>query len=648
MKAKKILALLLAIVLLVGLLPITAMAVGAELVMCYTDAEGYCEKWQAFGEYTEHFYPALLVGGELYPIDPAALYSSDEAALSAEPSSEFEGAVYLRALADYSAELCYDHSDGRTYRFEVETVLLTVAVYSQPVANGANYLDGFTARDGNDTLYLILRDGWTIEGLSFEYFATDCSYVLSPDKTMATITIGPEAQAPAYPYLVIDVMTETGYRQEAKHRFDLTTSFADVYFRYANWNDGPEEDLSVTPVREWYTEKGDQAIVFFYLYDGTADNLVTPDRIYSTDEKVVRVSAYSEGSKATQLDVTGFGTAEIVYEYNGIAHAMPVVSGIPAYGFYTAPSISEATFVENNIGFTITEDSRTVYLMLGDSVPTQTIVSVDLFKDTYNPFPEDSYYTIAADRRSVAITIGGGEKGESYYSLWFELDIPEYGAVDVYSKTLTVVRNEEDAGPGPAPTPDPDPTPTPPVEENPFGDVEENSFFYAPVLWAVDKGVTTGTSETTFSPEASCTRAQVVTFLWRANGSPAPQRTDNPFTDVAEDAYYYEAVLWAVENGITSGASPTSFNPDGPCTRAQVATFLWRAENKPAASGSNPFADVVEGQYYYEAVLWAVEKGVTTGVAPDSFAPDANCTRGQIVTFLYRALTNSISLSAQA
>ena len=177
------------------------------------------------------------------------------------------------------------------------------------------------------------------------------------------------------------------------------------------------------------------------------------------------------------------------------------------------------------------------------------------------------------------------------------------------------------------------------LPQNPFTDVKEGDYFYIPVLWAVDRGITTGTSKTTFGPERPCTRAQVVTFLWRACGSPEPENGNNPFTDVAEGTYYYKAVLWAVEQGITTGTSKTTFGPDKTCTRGQVATFLYRAQGEPQITDSNnPFGDVAEGAYYYNAVLWAVENNITQGTGKGKFSPDRDCTRGQIVTFLYRAL----------
>ena len=171
-----------------------------------------------------------------------------------------------------------------------------------------------------------------------------------------------------------------------------------------------------------------------------------------------------------------------------------------------------------------------------------------------------------------------------------------------------------------------------------FTDVPEGAFYADAVAWAVANGITNGTSSTTFSPGKTCTRAQVVAFLWRAKGSPEPRSTENPFTDVKADAYYYKAVLWAVENNITNGTSETTFGPGKGCTRAQVVTFLWRAEGEPEPQSSdNPFTDVTGG-YYLKAVLWAVEQKITNGKTATTFAPGATCTRGQIVTFLYRDL----------
>ena len=181
--------------------------------------------------------------------------------------------------------------------------------------------------------------------------------------------------------------------------------------------------------------------------------------------------------------------------------------------------------------------------------------------------------------------------------------------------------------------------PDAPAPANPFVDVKEGAFYYDAVLWAVNAvpQITNGTDATHFSPKATCKRCQVVTFLWRAMGQPEPTTTVNPFKDVRESAYYYKAVLWAVENGITNGVDPTHFGPDRGCTRGQVVAFLWRAEGEPKPKSlNNPFSDVAEGKFYYDAVLWANGMNITNGTDATHFSPDATCTRGQIVTFLMR------------
>lgn len=172
-----------------------------------------------------------------------------------------------------------------------------------------------------------------------------------------------------------------------------------------------------------------------------------------------------------------------------------------------------------------------------------------------------------------------------------------------------------------------------------FYDVASSQWYYDAVLWAAENGITTGTSEHTFEPEAVCTRGQIVTFLWRAAGRPTPKSTEILFKDVADGEFYKTAVLWAVENGITNGyGGADTFAPDVTCTRGQVVTMLNRYLGGKAASTKNPFDDVNEDAFYYDAVLWAAESGITTGTSATTFDPDATCTRGQIVTFLYRAL----------
>ena len=180
-----------------------------------------------------------------------------------------------------------------------------------------------------------------------------------------------------------------------------------------------------------------------------------------------------------------------------------------------------------------------------------------------------------------------------------------------------------------------------PYEVLPFVDVPVNSFSFAPVAWAVESQVTSGATATTFNPGGQCQRAQVVTFLWRAAGCPMPTAVENPFVDVKESDYYYNAVLWAVEKGITAGVDATHFAPMQSCSRAQVVAFLHRAMGSPKVSAeSSPFTDVVAGEWYELPVLWAVENGITAGLTPDTFGVNTVCNRAQVVTFLYRTYVN--------
>ena len=169
-----------------------------------------------------------------------------------------------------------------------------------------------------------------------------------------------------------------------------------------------------------------------------------------------------------------------------------------------------------------------------------------------------------------------------------------------------------------------------------FWDVQTKNYFYDAVLWAVENAITNGTSSTTFSPNYGCTRGQVVTFLWRAAGEPSVT-SSNSFTDVKENAYYADAVKWAVQNGITQGVGNNRFDPNANCTRGQIVTFLWRYKGEPEASTDSGFSDVSSSQYYAAPVTWAVQNKITQGVGNNRFAPNDTCTRGQIVTFLYRA-----------
>lgn len=172
-----------------------------------------------------------------------------------------------------------------------------------------------------------------------------------------------------------------------------------------------------------------------------------------------------------------------------------------------------------------------------------------------------------------------------------------------------------------------------------FEDVEDSDYYYDAVRWAVEHGITEGTSNTTFAPKDFCSRGQVITFLWKAMGSPEPLRSTSPFTDVPEDAYYTKAVLWAAEQKIASGSSDTTFSPNAPCSRAQVMTFLWKLKGQPEVTDTtSSFPDVTQDDYFYTPVMWAAKEEITTGLIDSRFGANDQCNRAQVVTFLWHAL----------
>ena len=271
-----------------------------------------------------------------------------------------------------------------------------------------------------------------------------------------------------------------------------------------------------------------------------------------------------------------------------------------------------ATLVITKAPLTIKADNQSMYV--GGTVPTPTFTATGLVKgDTLTTAPT---LTCTADGMTVGkfdIVPSGADAGNNY-------------EITYVNGTLTVSRRHSSSSTTPEPTPD---------DSTSFVDVPANAYFADAVDWAVENGVTNGLSDTMFGPYESCTRAQIVTFLWRAAGSPEP-KTASSFTDVSASAYYAKAVAWAVENGITNGMTETTFAPNATCTRGQSVTFLYRAL-KGTASGSTNFTDVKSDAFYADAVNWAVASDVTNGTSNTTFSPNADCTRAEIVTFLYRA-----------
>ena len=303
-----------------------------------------------------------------------------------------------------------------------------------------------------------------------------------------------------------------------------------------------------------------------------------------------------------------------------------------------------------------------------DLISLNTAWSVTLAPDKYQtPRQSDLTVTVTRESDGKVWTLRGDDYAPTYYENYFCVDTAGYGVANciifrpdgteetqnyngIYTvridglKTIdgrsvkdftysvdffdsTAIEPEQPAEQPVAPQ-KPDQAPL-------FRDVPANAYYRDAVQWAVEQKITGGTSADTFSPETPCTRGQIVTFLWRAAGSPKPQSATNPFRDVDANAYYYNAILWAVEQGITSGTGAGTFSPDATVTRGQTVTFLYRTAGSPAASGSS-FDDVPAGAYFADAAAWAAQTGITSGTGNGKFSPQANCSRAQIVTFLFR------------
>ena len=364
----------------------------------------------------------------------------------------------------------------------------------------------------------------------------------------------------------------------------------------------------------------------------------------------------------TPADTDTYETVEDIIKVT-INKATP--TGTPAY---TAITSGRKTLADADLSVgSITPAGGSIAWDLGDS---QTVSANTAYNWTYTPADTDNYNNLTGSITPYVVSSGGGSGSGSTPTYPPTVKQPdEGGTVTVSPKnpekgdTVTITPKPEDGyvvdkvtvmdkdgkpvevtdnGDGSYSFTQPSGKVTVTVTFTDktkvfFVDVFPGDYYYDAVLWAAKNGITGGVDDTHFAPNGICTRAQAVTFLWRAAGSPAPKNSMMPFADVKTGDYYYNAVLWAVENGITKGTGATTFSPDATCTRGQIVTFLWRALGSPAPKNSEmSFADVKTGDYYYNAVLWAVENGITNGTSDTAFSPGVDCTRSQIVTFLYR------------
>ena len=331
------------------------------------------------------------------------------------------------------------------------------------------------------------------------------------------------------------------------------------------------------------------------IYDGEAHSIIVNAPEGATVEYGTEKTSYS----TTNVKEKNAGTYVVYWKVS--KEGSETVTGSAVISIVKAP-------------LTIKADNQSMYV--GGKLPTFTYTATGLVKGETLTHVD---LTCEADGKTTGkfdIVPSSADAGNNY-------------KITYVNGTLTVSRRHSSPS---STTPDPEPTPD---DSNSFSDVPANAYFADAVKWAVENGVTNGLTDTMFGPYASCTRAQIVTFLWRAGGSPEP-KTMSSFTDVPASAYYAKAVAWAVENGITNGMTETTFAPNATCTRGQSVTFLHRVLKGTASSSTN-FTDVKSDAFYADAINWAVANNVTNGTSNTTFSPNADCTRAEIVTFLYRA-----------
>jgi hypothetical protein len=387
--------------------------------------------------------------------------------------------------------------------------------------------------------------------------------------------------------------------------------------------------------------------VTYTLSGGAAGDTVTlPVTISSTNYEP---SAVKVKITLTVKDVPELTIRDITRTYDGTAVADSAISGTAAFGGKTvegtwafkvgqaltsaADSGSKTVVFTPKDGNTYAAVEKNITVTIAKAVPTGT--------PSYTAITEKDKTLADAKLAAGTLAPAGGkiawDKGDTtavtantaYAWTYTPADTANYTTLTGSITPYLVSAPGRSASGGTAAA-------AQPSGSSPFTDVPESSYCYPAVVWAANSGVAEGKSAGLFAPSDTCTRAQAVTFLWRAMGSPEPAGTRNPFTDVSADAYYCKAVLWAAEKGITRGTTDTTFDPDGVVTRAQTVTFLWRAAGSPAAAAANPFGDVAPGAYCAGAVAWAVGSGITEGTSAAAFSPAASCTRAQIVTFLWR------------
>lgn len=356
-------------------------------------------------------------------------------------------------------------------------------------------------------------------------------------------------------------------------------------------------------------------------------------------------STYEHYTKVVTVAITNGGIFLADSKFESGKLAAPIQDGYKFEGWYESENFSGSAVTDASVGKTYyakwTEDkddsiygqSKNVDLgTIAEGGSTSATVGFTGSKKLVDHESDHNYFTADISGTTVTITPVDGLKPGTYKDTIYVYT--ETGATHFIYVTLTVTEKSADADQPQGDLPFWLPAA---IGSNPFSDVAGGAYYNEAVRWAVKNGVASGTDAKHFSPDAACTRGQAVTFLWRAAGCPAPALAENPFTDVKPTDYCYDAVLWAVQTGVAKGTSASTFSPDAPCTRGQIVTFLYRAAGSPSGYGNSGYVDVPETSYCAAPVAWAVALRVTSGTSAITFSPDALCTRAQIVTFLYRA-----------
>ena len=551
-------------------------------------------KATAEGEITEMSTSTVTIGGKEYPY--TAMYQIDNA----------EAGATAVTVASYPV--------GKTAKVYDGTVYLTFIAkpYTAPVSGKAgertlkNYLK--TALEPVGTTLYVYGAGW------------DWQDNLSSNQSM---TIG-----------LSQSWIDFFQQQDANYTYKNSADHAHSYYPHNSWNQYYYAGLDCSGYVGW--------VVYNVMH--TQNSVNTDNDGYVMSSTKMAKTFADKGWGTWTRDIKSFKPGDIFSMSGHVWTVLGVCDDGSIVFLHSTPSDSKAGQGGGGVQLSALNPNS------DDDKNCEAYKLVTKYMKKYYPEWSDRYDPVLRSYISYATPATGSEYKETWSGNFsWNLDGSGLSDPDGYANMsaadiLADLFGENTEQPSVPVIPSQPSTPVRPSQpsqpEQPsqkgFNDVKPGDYFYDAVNWAVEKGITTGTSATTFSPNASCTRAQIVTFLWRASGSPEPKTASNPFTDVAANAYYCKAVLWAVENGITTGTSATTFSPDAPCTRAQGVTFLWRANGSKAASTAASFTDVASDAYYAPAVAWAAEQNVTGGVGNGLFSPDTTCTRAQIVSMLYR------------